>query len=174
VNFVVGRSDFRTDWFFQHIPHNVDGNARVVPLAGIRGAGRATPFAITFELPPSPRGIATLRLALCGTSTRSLEVAVNDQRVGEVSRLIPDNAIARHSIQGMWYEREVPFDAAKLRVGTNVLKLIVPAGPINNGIIYDYLRLELDESRSAEGEAGALRAQPQPPGPRQENPDKGF
>jgi hypothetical protein len=28
------------------------------------------------------------------------------------------------------------------------LKLIVPAGPVNNGLIYDYLRLELDESAS--------------------------
>jgi hypothetical protein len=27
----------------------------------------------------------------------------------------------------------------------NVLELTVPAGPINNGIIYDYIRLELDE-----------------------------
>jgi hypothetical protein len=27
-----------------------------------------------------------------------------------------------------------------------VLTLTVPAGPVNNGIIYDYLRLELDDS----------------------------
>jgi rhamnogalacturonan endolyase len=32
-----------------------------------------------------------------------------------------------------------------LKKGTNVLKLIVPAGPVNNGVIYDYLRLELQE-----------------------------
>ena len=31
-----------------------------------------------------------------------------------------------------------------MKKGTNVLKLIVPAGPVNNGIIYDYVRLELD------------------------------
>ena len=32
-----------------------------------------------------------------------------------------------------------------MKQGTNVLKLIVPAGPVNNGVIYDYVRLELDE-----------------------------
>ena len=32
-----------------------------------------------------------------------------------------------------------------MKQGENVLKLIVPAGPVNNGIIYDYVRLELDD-----------------------------
>ena len=67
-------------------------------------------------------------------------------RTGQVDRLLNDGAIARHSIQGLWYEREVTFSAALMKPGTNVLKLIVPAGPVNNGIIYDYVRLELNES----------------------------
>ena len=56
-----------------------------------------------------------------------------------------DGAITRHSIQGLWYEREFSFEAALLKPGANTLTLTVPAGPINNGIIYDYLRLELDK-----------------------------
>ena len=60
-------------------------------------------------------------------------------------RLIFVGAGTRHSIQGLWYERELAFDAALMKKGGNVLKLIVPAGPVNNGIIYDYVRLELDE-----------------------------
>jgi rhamnogalacturonan endolyase len=40
----------------------------------------------------------------------------------------------------------VPFDASLLKQGDNVLTLTVPAGPVNNGVIYDYLRLELDEA----------------------------
>jgi len=39
------------------------------------------------------------------------------------------------------------FDATLMKKGANVLKLIVPAGPINNGVIYDYVRLELDDAR---------------------------
>lgn len=145
VHYVSGKSDFRKDWFFQHVPHNEDPAARAVPFAGIRGTGRATPFAIAFDLADAPRGKATLRLAICGTGARAVEVTVNDRPAGQVDRLIGDGAIARHSIQGLWYERELAFEASLMKQGTNVLKLIVPAGPINNGIIYDYVRLELDE-----------------------------
>ena len=33
-----------------------------------------------------------------------------------------------------------------MKAGTNTLKLTIPAGGVMNGILYDYLRLELDES----------------------------
>jgi rhamnogalacturonan endolyase len=114
----------------------------------VRSRGRATPFAITFDLSASPRGKATLCLAICATGAQAIDVTVNGQPVGRVDRLIRDGAIARHSGQGLWYERELAFDASLLKKGTNVLKLIIPAGPVNNGVIYDYLRLELDESAS--------------------------
>jgi rhamnogalacturonan endolyase len=55
-----------------------------------------------------------------------------------------DSTISRNAVQGLWYEREIPFPASRLKAGTNVLTLTVPAGGITNGIIYDYLRLELD------------------------------
>jgi len=149
VTFTIGKSDHKQDWFFQHVPHNTDPAARVVPFSGIRGNGRATPYTVAFDLPAAPRGKATLRVALCGTSARSIEVKVNNQPAGQVDRLLNDGAISRHSIQGLWYERELPFDAALLKQGGNTLTLTIPAGPINNGVIYDYLRLELDESAAA-------------------------
>src|SRR6185312_3609050 len=98
-----------------------------------------------FDLKDRPHGRATLRLAICGTGARAIDVDVNGQPAGRIDRLIGDGAIARHSGQGLWYEREHSFDASLLKQGTNVLKLIVPAGPINNGVIYDYVRLELDD-----------------------------
>ncbi|MFZ9747454.1 MAG: polysaccharide lyase family protein [Opitutaceae bacterium] len=146
VNYVVGRSDFRRDWFFQHVPHNEDPQARPAPFFGVRGAGRATPFAVTFDLPAAGRGRATLRLALCGTGTRELEVTLNERPVGRIALGPPDGTITRHGLQGLWYERELGFDATLLRAGSNVLRLVVPAGPINNGVMYDYLRLEMDET----------------------------
>jgi len=33
-----------------------------------------------------------------------------------------------------------------MQAGKNILKLIVPAGNVMNGVEYDYLRLELDEN----------------------------
>lgn len=146
VNYVVGKSDFRKDWFFQQVPHNEDPAAQPKGFSGITSPGRATPFAVTFDMPNAPRGRAVLRLALCGTATRQLDVTVNAQPAGQITLGQIDGAIARHGRQGLWYERELAIDAALLKPGPNVLKIIVPAGPINNGILYDYVRLELDES----------------------------
>lgn len=49
VNYIISKSDYSKDWYFQHVPHNEDPNARPVPFSGIRGNGRATPFSIQFE-----------------------------------------------------------------------------------------------------------------------------
>ena len=108
--------------------------------------GRATPFTIQFNLDAHASGTAILRLAICGTGTRTLDVAVNGKPAGSVT-LAPDGAIARHQIQGIWYEREIRFDGALLKTGDNTLTLTVPAGNLADGVIYDYLRLELDGSK---------------------------
>jgi rhamnogalacturonan endolyase len=146
VNFVVGKSDFRKDWFFQQVPHNENPDAKPVGFSGITTLGRATPFSVTFDLPTVPTGKVVLRVALCGTATRQLGVEVNDQSAGTITLPMGDSAIARHGRQGLWYECLLSFDASLLKKGTNVLKIIVPAGPINNGILYDYVRLETEGS----------------------------
>jgi len=128
------------------VPHNEDPSARSLPYRGITTPGRATPFAISFEVAGNPRGQATLRIAICGGGAREIGVTVNGQPAGKIDRLLGDAAIARHSIRGLWYEREVTFDAVLLKPGDNVLTLAIPSGPVNNGVIYDYVRLELDES----------------------------
>ena len=152
VNFVVGKSDYRKDWFFQQVPHNEDPNAPTGGFNGIPTIGRATPFAVTFDVASAPRGRATLRIALCGTQVRQLDITVNDQAAGKITLAQGDGAVTRHGRQGMWYERELPFDAAMLKSGTNVLKIIVPSSQITNGILYDYVRLELDENARAGGQ----------------------
>jgi len=63
--------------------------------------------------------------------------------------LTGDSTIARNGIAGIWYERELPFEASLMKTGTNVMQLIVPAGPVTSGVLYDYVRLELDESAPA-------------------------
>jgi len=35
-----------------------------------------------------------------------------------------------------------------MKAGQNVMKLTIPAGGLTSGIMYDYLRLELDDSAS--------------------------
>jgi rhamnogalacturonan endolyase len=184
VNYVIGQSDYRKDWYFQHVPHAANPEAAIAAAAarraaprgsapitaapgaagaapggppapaprGGRGAGgppaaggRASPWSISFDLPNAPRGRATLRVAIAGGSASGITVTVNDQPAG-IIHISGDSTVGRNGIQGLWYEREIPFPASLLKPGTNVLKLIVPAGGLTNGVIYDYLRLELDES----------------------------
>ena len=146
VTFTIGKSDWSRDWFFQHVPHNTDPEAEALPFYGVRSIGRATPYTIVFETDGKAEGQAVLRLAICGTGTRSIGVSVNGRKAGEIDGLQGDGVITRHGRQGIWYERNFRFDASLLEAGTNTLTLTVPEGPVNNGIIYDYIRLELDES----------------------------
>jgi rhamnogalacturonan endolyase len=118
--------------------------------------GFAAPRSITFEMPTGPKGKATLRVAVCGTGARSLAVTINGQPAGTIALAGPDATFGMgNGIQGIWYEREFPFDASMLKAGTNVLTLTIPAGPVNNGVIYDYLRLELDGGASATAAPGS-------------------
>ncbi len=189
VNFVIGQSDYRKDWYYEHVPHATDealaaaaqrGNAprlpgesppanaapRVTagaaPAAGLangggrgtRGpvppppSGRATPWNITFEMPAAVKGKATLRVAFSGTGVRTIPVLVNNQAAGQLGPLTQDTTLSTlgNGIQGIWHENELAFDASLLKPGTNVMTLTIPAGALTAGVIYDYLRLELDES----------------------------
>jgi Polysaccharide lyase family 4, domain III len=88
-------------------------------------------------------------VAICAATARGLEVSVNDKPAGTIDQLMAGDAtIVRHGIQGIWYERELPFNASLMKQGDNTLTLTIPAGSVNNGIIYDYLRLELDDTKT--------------------------
>jgi rhamnogalacturonan endolyase len=139
VTYTVGKSDYRKDWFFEQVPHAAN------PDPTGRGAGRATTWTVAFDLAQAPRGRATLRLAITGVSARSIAVAVNDQPAGAVGGLVYNAVINRDGIQGSWVEKDVAFDATLMKQGRNVLQLTIPAGGLTSGIIYDYLRLEVDD-----------------------------
>ena len=141
VNYVVGKSDFRKDWFFEQVPHNENPENSTG-----NGQGRSTTWTITFNLPAAPHGLATLRLAICGVGARSIAATLNDQSIGTVRGLTYNATINRDGIGGYWSEHDLPFDASHLKAGDNALKLTIPAGGLMNGVIYDYLRLELDEN----------------------------
>jgi rhamnogalacturonan endolyase len=145
INYTIGKSDFHKDWFFQHVPHNENPAAKSTPYSGANSPGRATPYTVIFDMPSAPKGKATLRFAICGSASRTLEVSVNGQPAGKINMQAGDGVITRHGLQGIWYEKELAFDAGLMKAGTNKLTLTIPAGPINNGVMYDYIRLELAE-----------------------------
>ncbi|MGA2061858.1 MAG: polysaccharide lyase family protein [Thermoguttaceae bacterium] len=133
VNFIIGKSDYHKDWNYCQCPRadRPDG----------------TTWSVTFDLAEAPHGKATLRLALAGTSAWSIAATVNDQPAGETDPMQYTATINRDGIRGYWTERDITFDAALMKAGKNVLKLTIPAGRAMNGVEYDYLRLELDESK---------------------------
>jgi rhamnogalacturonan endolyase len=141
VNFVIGRSDFHKDWFFEQVPHNENPDNTTGS-----GQGRATTWPVTFYLSGAPHGKATLRLAICGIGARSIAATMNDQSIGNVTGLTYNATINRDGIGGYWGEHDLAFDASLMKAGENVLKLTIPAGGLTSGILYDYLRLELDEN----------------------------
>lgn len=145
VDFTIGKSDFHKDWNYAEMPRLTQDNGK----GG--GATTATTWTIHFDLPSAPKGKAILRLAIAGNSARNVAVSVNDQPAGETGQL-PDTAVLRRDgIRGFWFERDVTFDASLMKPGANTLKLTVPQAGVMSGILYDYLRLELDESLAGKG-----------------------
>lgn len=143
VNYVIGKSNFRKDWFFEQVPFNTDSN-------NVTGGGRGdgTTWAVIFNLTNAPQGKATLRLAICGIGARTITGHLNTQPIGSVTNLTYNATINRDGIGGSWCERDLTFDAKLMKPGTNTLELTIPPDGLTAGIMYDYLRLELDEKSS--------------------------
>ncbi len=175
ITYTIGKSDYRKDWFFQQTPHsettawlNPDAkdpaNQRFGWIkAGTAGQdmwttigkGRATTWTIKFNMDAAPKGQAALRVALAGSDGTAglanpgapggLGVGVNGQGVGTI-RFISTNALRYNTNTGVWREYTQKFDAALLKAGENAIQLTVPAGEVDSGVVYDYLRLELNEN----------------------------
>jgi rhamnogalacturonan endolyase len=137
VTYTIGQSDFHKDWYFEQVPHAVDDNGKGT------SKGRATTWMIRFSLPVAVHGKAILRLGLCGVGAPSIAVGVNDRPAGTVGGLVYNATINRDGIGGYWCEKDLSFNAGMLRAGENRMTLTIPAGGLTSGIIYDYLRLEL-------------------------------
>jgi rhamnogalacturonan endolyase len=149
VNFTIGKSDYRKDWFIYQVPHDED----LPDLLG-KGKGRETPWTVNFAMAkaPAPGERGVLRLAITGAGTRTIGVQVNGKDAGTVSGLVYNATINRDGVVGSWVEKDVEFDASLMRAGENTLTLTVPAGGITSGVAYDAVRLEL-----APAQAAALR-----------------
>jgi rhamnogalacturonan endolyase len=110
--------------------------------SGKHARGRATTWKINFDMPEAPTGKMILRVAISGSGITTAAVTVNDAPAGAIRDMRNDGTPNRSGSSGLWYEREVVFDASMLKKGANVLALSIPEGPVTNGVMYDYLRLE--------------------------------
>ena len=159
--YVIGKSKADKDWpAFQ--PGSSNG------MAGYR----PHPYAIQFDLPSSPRGLYTLKVALLVESPRvpRLEVAINGHRAlyfqhpvldysgGDVSSVFLPN----YSADTITAELPTNF----LRQGTNELVLAANDDPTerddatNSGLYYDALELDQDAEAKFSSTELAVQALP--------------
>ncbi len=169
ITYTIGKSDYHKDWFLEQVPHakhelvsawmNPEakdplnqrfGWMKAVPktdpdLWRTIGRGDATTWRIKFNMPKASSGHAFLRVALAGADgAGGLAVGVNGKNVGTLHP-IATNVLRYNFDTGVWREYTQPFDASLLTAGENEIELTVPAGELTTGVVYDYLRLELND-----------------------------
>jgi len=88
-----------------------------------------------------------------------LAIGVNGQAVGTIHP-VATNALRYNSNKGVWYQYIQKFDAALLKPGANEMTFTVPAGDVTTGVVWDYVRLELNDG-----------TQPYPTPPDNQRPD---
>jgi rhamnogalacturonan endolyase len=166
ITYTVGKSDYHKDWFFEQVPHATSDawknpaakDPLNQPFGWIKtatgnedmwrsiGRGRATTWTIKFNMDKAAQGQAALRIALAGADGGGgLAIAVNGKSVGSI-RPVATNAMRYNTDTGVWEEYVQRFDATLLKAGENEMTLTVPAGDLCSGVVYDYLRLELNEN----------------------------
>ena len=55
------------------------------------------------------------------------------------------NALRYNTDKGIWQEQDVKFNGSLLKAGENSMTLTVPAGDVQSGVVWDYLRLEMGD-----------------------------
>jgi rhamnogalacturonan endolyase len=121
------------------------------------GQGRATTWTVKFNMAKASQGSAVLRVALAGadggngttpSAPGSLKIGVNGQEVGTIHP-VATNALRYNTDKGVWYQYVQKFDASLLKAGENSITFTVPAGDVTTGVVWDYLRLELNDGSKA-------------------------
>ncbi|MDR3744974.1 MAG: polysaccharide lyase family protein [Acidobacteriaceae bacterium] len=123
----------------------------------IYGSGRTTVWTVKFSVVKAVHGQASLRVALAGVNglRDGLAVGLNGHSVGAIgdgttpdnAHLITTNSIRYNADKGLNQQRTLKFDAALLKPGENEMTFTVPGGDLQSGVVWDYLRLELDDNR---------------------------
>jgi rhamnogalacturonan endolyase len=76
-------------------------------------------------------------------------VAVNGQSIGSTGELPESGVMHRDGIRATaLVERDLKFNASLLKPGENLMELTKHARAWPDGVLYDYLRLELDSERA--------------------------
>jgi rhamnogalacturonan endolyase len=164
ITYTIGKSNPAKDWFFQETPHSTT-TAWMNPAAkdpynqrfgwvaipttpgdpwGQWGRGKATTWTVKFNMAKASTGTAVLRISLAGADSTTLTVGINGQTAGSI-RPVATNALRYNTNKGVWNQYIVKYDATLMKAGENEMTFTVPAGDVTNGVVWDYLRLELND-----------------------------
>jgi rhamnogalacturonan endolyase len=129
-----------------------------VSLAGADGGGRFAMGGASMGGPGmggnarpagAPSSFAGGSSAYVGADSQGgLIIGVNGTTVGTLHP-VATNALRYNSDMGVWYQYIQKFDAALLMPGVNEMTFTVPAGEVTTGVVWDYLRLELNDGSKA-------------------------
>jgi rhamnogalacturonan endolyase len=173
ITYTIGKSNPAKDWFFQEVPHSTStawmnpaakdpANQRfgwvAIPASTDDpwpqwGKGRATTWTVKFNMPKASTGTAILRIALAGadggngttpSAPGSLNIGVNGKDVGGIHP-VATNALRYNTDKGVWNQYIVKFDASLMKAGENEMTFSVPEGDVTTGVVWDYVRLELND-----------------------------
>jgi rhamnogalacturonan endolyase len=137
VDFVIGKSDYHRDWNYVQ-PPKPDGN----------GTYGNTTWKIEFNMDKPVKGTSTLRLAICGARGGAVDVKLNGQPLGTTGYLLESGVMHRDGIRAAFLlMRDFQFDAALFKPGNNIIELTKHARDWPDGVLYDYIRLELDDKK---------------------------
>jgi rhamnogalacturonan endolyase len=177
ITYTIGKSNPAKDWFFQEVPHSTTTawlNTAAKDPANQRfgwvaipastddpwpqwGKGRATTWTVKFNMPKASTGQGILRIALAGadggsgtvpSAAGSLNIGINGKDVGGIHP-VATNALRYNTDKGVWYQYIVKFDASLMKSGENDMTFTVPAGDVTTGVVWDYVRLELNDGSKA-------------------------
>ncbi len=149
VNFIIGQSHEKDDWFYFH-PAGLPEEFALYRVGGppVTPEQLKKPIAwnIQFNLDEAPKGKSYLTMGFCGGRETTLHVLANGNVVGMV-RFLSDGASIgiRAGMCGTYKEEVVTIDPERLHRGTNTITLVHKEAYFLNHVIYDFLRLETDE-----------------------------
>ncbi len=167
VDYVIGKSDYRTDWNYAQPPRPADAQSaafNLLPATATAGTdapgGKGAPakknpgkwlpttWRVHYTVDQPMHGTATLRLVFAAFDGPPVDVTLNGKPIGTTGEVPGSGVMHRDGIRAdAVYERDIVFDAALLLKGENVFGLTKGARSWTDGALYDYVRLELDENK---------------------------
>lgn len=137
LDFVIGQSDWHKDWNYCQPPRPAGP-----------GKWQDTTWRIRFNMDHVPQGTGILRLAICGARGGPVDATLNGQSIGSTGELPESGVMHRDGIRSdALTEVNLKFEASLFKQGENVIALTKHARAWTDGVLYDYVRLELNDGR---------------------------